>query len=117
MKVKNPLHDERDFTLNILSDLSSMKKLVKDTVDEKRNVLVDITRFLYENPEFGSEEFKAFEKITKILEDHGFDMEKGIYEIPIAFVASLKGKSDGRESRFLQNSMPLLELVMDVDMI
>ena len=42
----------------ILSDLNSMKKLVKQSVDEKKDVLVDIARYLYENPELGSEEFK-----------------------------------------------------------
>ena len=76
-------------------DLDSLKKIVQATVDEKRPVLEDIARFLYENPELGSEEFKAFEKITKILEDHGFDVEKGVYDMPTAFVASFKGKGDG----------------------
>ena len=76
-------------------DLDSLKKIVQKTVDEKRPVLEDIARFLYENPELGSEEFKAFEKITKVLEGHGFDVEKGVYDMPTAFVASFKGKKDG----------------------
>ncbi len=76
-------------------DLDSLKKIVQATVDEKRPVLEDIARFLYENPELGSEEFKAFEKITKVLEEHGFDVEKGVYGMPTAFVASYKGKEDG----------------------
>jgi len=76
-------------------ELNSLKKIVKETVDEKRPVLEDIARYLYENPELGSEEFKAFAKITKVLEDHGFDVEKGVYDMPTAFVASYKGKGDG----------------------
>ncbi|MFA9495663.1 MAG: M20 family metallopeptidase [Candidatus Bathyarchaeota archaeon] len=76
-------------------DLDSLKKIVQATVDEKRPVLEDIARFLYENPELGSEEFLAFEKITKVLEEHGFDVEKGVYDMPTAFVASFKGKGDG----------------------
>jgi amidohydrolase len=76
-------------------DLDSLKKIVQATVDEKRPVLEDIARFLYENPELGSEEFMAFEKITKVLEEHSFDVEKGVYDIPTAFVASFKGKGDG----------------------
>ena len=76
-------------------DLDSLKKIVQTTVDEKRPVLEDIARFLYENPELGSEEFKAFEKITKILVDHDFDVEKGVYDMPTAFVASFKGKGVG----------------------
>ena len=76
-------------------ELNSLKKIVKETVDEKRPVLEDIARYLYENPELGSEEFKAFEKITKVLETHGFDVKKGVYDMPTAFVASFKGKGDG----------------------
>jgi len=76
-------------------DLDSLKKIVQATVDEKRPVLEDIARFLYENPELGSEEFMAFEKITKVLEEHGFDVEKDVYDMPTAFVASFKGKGDG----------------------
>jgi len=76
-------------------DLVSLKNIVKAKVDEKRPVLEDIARYLYENPELGSEEFKAFAKITKVLEDHGFDVEKGVYDMPTAFIASYKGKGDG----------------------
>jgi amidohydrolase len=76
-------------------DLDLLKIIVKKTVDEKRPVLEDIAKYLYENPELGSEEFKAFEKITKVLEKHDFDVEKGVYSMPTAFVASFKGKKDG----------------------
>ncbi len=76
-------------------DLVSLKNIVKAKVDEKRPVLEDIARYLYENPELGSEEFKAFAKITKVLEEHGFDVEKGVYDMPTAFIASYKGKGDG----------------------
>jgi amidohydrolase len=76
-------------------DLVSLKNIVKAKVDEKRPVLEDIARYLYENPELGSEEFKAFAKITKVLEDHGFDVEKGVYDMPTAFIASYKGKGNG----------------------
>lgn len=76
-------------------DLDLLKIIVKKTVDKKRPVLEDIAKYLYENPELGSEEFKAFEKITKVLEEHGFDVEKGVYSMPTAFVASFKGKKDG----------------------
>lgn len=76
-------------------DVDSLKKIVRETVDEKRPVLEGIARYLYENPELGSEEFKAFEKITRILEDHGFKVEKGVYGMPTAFVASFNGKSSG----------------------
>jgi len=46
-------------------DLVSLKNIVKAKVDEKRPVLEDIARYLYVNPELGSEEFKAFAKKTE----------------------------------------------------
>ncbi|MBT3285048.1 M20 family metallopeptidase [Candidatus Bathyarchaeota archaeon] len=78
-----------------MAELNSLKNIVKEIVDEKRPVLEDIAKYLYDNPELGSEEFKAFAKITKVLEDHGFDVEKGVYDMPTAFVATYKGKGDG----------------------
>jgi amidohydrolase len=78
-----------------LVELDLLKKEVKKTVDEKRDLLESIARYLYENPELGSEEFKAFEFLTETLEDHGFSVEKGVYGMPTAFVASYKGKCDG----------------------
>ncbi|MCK4438466.1 M20 family metallopeptidase, partial [Candidatus Bathyarchaeota archaeon] len=78
-----------------LTDVDSLKKIVRDTVDKKRPVLEDIARYLYENPELGSEEYKAFEKLTGVLEDHGFEVEKGIYGMPTAFKASFKGGAEG----------------------
>jgi amidohydrolase len=79
----------------VLSELKKLKEAVKKTVDEKKPLLVDIARYLYENPELGSEEHKAFAKLTGVLEDHGFKVERGVYGMPTAFVASYKGKKKG----------------------
>ncbi|MFH0849743.1 MAG: M20 family metallopeptidase [Candidatus Bathyarchaeota archaeon] len=78
-----------------MSELKKLKEAVKKTVDEKRPLLVDVARYLYENPELGSEEYKAFAKLAGVLEDHGFKVEKGVYGMPTAFVASYKGKKKG----------------------
>jgi amidohydrolase len=78
-----------------LSELKKLKEAVKRTVDEKRPLLVDVAKYLYENPELGSEEYKAFAKLAGVLEDHGFKVEKGVYGMPTAFVASYKGKKKG----------------------
>ena len=78
-----------------MSELKKLKEVVKKTVDEERPLLVEIARYLYENPELGSEEYKAFERLTKVLEEHGFKVEKGVYDMPTAFVASFKGKRKG----------------------
>ena len=95
MKVKSPYVVSVDSCVITLVDVDSLKKIVKETVDAKRPILEDIAKYLYDNPELGSEEFKAFAKITKVLEDHGFSVEKGVYDMPTAFVATYKGKGNG----------------------
>jgi amidohydrolase len=78
-----------------LVDLDSLKKTVKETVDEKRPMLENIAKYLYDNPELGSEEYKAFELLTKTLEESEFSVEKGVYDMPTAFIATYKGKRPG----------------------
>jgi len=78
-----------------LVDLDSLKKQVQETVDEKRPLLEKIAKYLYDNPELGSEEYKAFKLLTETLEEHGFTVEKGVYDMPTAFIATYKGKGPG----------------------
>jgi len=78
-----------------MTSLNKLKVLVKEEIDEHREVLVEIAGYLYNNPELGSEEFLAFEKLTTALEKEEFEVEKGIYDMPTAFIARIRGKSPG----------------------
>ncbi|MFC1802568.1 hypothetical protein ACFL0D_01235 [Thermoproteota archaeon] len=64
-------------------------------MEAKHLLLKDTVRYLYENPELGSEEYKAFKMLTNVLEKYGFNVEKGVYGIPTAFIASHNGRADG----------------------
>jgi len=75
--------------------LEELKEKVKGAVDDQRQRLYEISKFIYENPELGSEEFKAAELLTGELEKNGFDVERGIFGMPTAFCATFKGKGDG----------------------
>ena len=59
--------------------LDDLKGKVQEAVDEQRGRLREISGFIYENPELGSEEFKAAELLTGELERQGFAVEKGIF--------------------------------------
>ena len=78
-----------------LRDIEELKRLVQEAVDGQRERLYAISRWLYENPELGSEEFKAAELLTDELEGHGFTVERGLLGMPTAFCASYKGKEEG----------------------
>jgi len=79
----------------ILTLLDELKGKVQEAVDEQRGRLREISGYIYENPELGSEEFKATELLTGELEKHGFEVEKGILGMPTAFSATYKGKGNG----------------------
>jgi amidohydrolase len=96
MKVR--LENNKNTQYNLLKidlkKLDDLKILITEIIDQKRTILEDIAKYLYENPELGSEEFKAFEKLTNALEQHGFTVEEGVYDMPTAFVARRCGKKD-----------------------
>ena len=75
--------------------MDELKGKVKEAVDEQRTRLQEISGFIFENPELGSEEFKAAELLTGELESHGFDVEREILGMPTAFSATFKGKGSG----------------------
>jgi amidohydrolase len=75
--------------------LEELKEKVKGAVEDQRERLYEISKFIYENPELGSEEFKAAELLTGELEKNGFDVERGILGMPTAFCATCNGKGDG----------------------
>jgi amidohydrolase len=78
-----------------MPSLDGLKDKVKEAVEEQRKRLYEISEFLYENPELGSEEFEAVELLTGELEKNGFDLERGILGMPTAFCATYKGRCKG----------------------
>jgi amidohydrolase len=78
-----------------MSGLEGLKERVREAVDDQRERLFEISRWLYENPELGSEEFKAAELLTGELEKNGFEVERGLYEMPTAFSAKYRGRGSG----------------------
>ena len=79
----------------ILTVLDELKEKVQEAVDEQRDRLWEISAFIYENPELGSEEFKAAELLTGELERQDFEVERGVLGMPTAFTATYKGKGSG----------------------
>ena len=78
-----------------MREIGELKHLVQEAVDEQRERLYSISRWLYENPELGSEEFKAAKLLTEELEGHGFSVERSLLGMPTAFCATYKGNRNG----------------------
>jgi len=78
-----------------LRSLKELKQRVVEAAEEQRKRLHEISRWLYENPELGSEEHRAAELLTGELEEHGFKLERGLSGMETAFSASTMGEGGG----------------------
>lgn len=78
-----------------------MKEIIKTEVKNLMKDLEGISKYLYENPELGNEEFKASKYLCDFLENHNFQVEKGICHIPTAFKATYDSKKPGAKIAFL----------------
>ncbi len=76
-------------------EVKSLKESAKREVESQRKRLFEIAKWMYENPELGSEEFKAYALLTAELEKQEAEVEKELLGIPTAFCASWKGKEKG----------------------
>ena len=57
-------------------------------VDENRRELWRLNRFIWANPEVGLEEYQASDALIEQLEANGFTVQRGVADMPTAFVAS-----------------------------
>jgi amidohydrolase len=64
-----------------------MKELILKEIEGIKERLHNISVFMYNNPETGNQEFKAVDKLTKFLNENGFEVEIGITGRPTAFKA------------------------------
>ena len=59
----------------------------RETIDRARASLVPLSHRIHAHPELGFEEEKAAAWISEALTEGGFVVERGVYELPTAFVA------------------------------
>lgn len=57
--------------------------------------MAELSRYIYDNPELGNEEYKACAAHVKFLRSHGFTVEENYLNIPTAFRAEYQGKKPG----------------------
>ncbi|HHY17212.1 MAG TPA: M20 family metallopeptidase [Firmicutes bacterium] len=73
----------------------ALKNKVAGTVDALKDRLCSISDQMYREPEIGLQEVKSSKLLTNFLEEHGFDVETGLCEMPTSFRAIRKGKPGG----------------------
>lgn len=74
-----------EYTHNIAMDRASLKTQIGETIDRRRQELIDISLELHRNPELSFQETRAAELLTSYLEKNGFTVQRGICGLPTAF--------------------------------
>lgn len=74
--------------------IKELKNIICEEIDNQRDEFINISTYIWENPEIGYEEYKAVEILTKKLEEEGFTIEKNVANMDTAFVAI---KDSGKE--------------------
>lgn len=64
-----------------------MKQEIISYLSTIKDEVLDITKYLYDNPEESFHEFKAYDYIVAILRKHDFKIQEHYLEIPTAFYA------------------------------
>lgn len=88
----------KSLTTEIVLDL---KRKIQKGVDDISKDLIDMSSFLFRNPEIAGEEHKALKLITDVLEKKGFKIKKGISDVTTSFIATLNCEDKGPSIAFL----------------
>lgn len=72
-------------------DTLSLKSLIRDTVEEHGQELIELSLRIHSHPELGLHEEQACRWLTEFLERYGFRVETGIAGLPTSFRAIYGG--------------------------
>jgi amidohydrolase len=68
-------------------DIAGLKSAVINAVDDLYPQIADLSRRLHDNPEVAFEEHESSALLADFLKKHSFKVEKGVCNLPTAFVA------------------------------
>ncbi|MCI9260472.1 MAG: M20 family metallopeptidase [Romboutsia sp.] len=72
-----------------------MKELLFNEGQNLKEVLCEISEYIYHNPELGNQEFKSSEKLISFLEEHNFIIEREFLGLKTAFRAVYDSNKPG----------------------
>ncbi len=71
-----------------MTDTDAAKQRAREGVTAAADGLIDISRQIHSNPELAMEERRAAALLAEQLEEHGFQVERGVNGLETAFLAS-----------------------------
>lgn len=66
----------------------TLRELTRKRLETRRDDLVALSHSLHAEPELAFEEHKSAAKIADLMEDSGFDVTRGVCDLPTAFTAT-----------------------------
>lgn len=72
-----------------------MKNRITSEISGKMPELAEISKYLYENPELGDEEYKAVKLLTDYFRKNGFSVEDSVYGLSTTFRAVYDSHKEG----------------------
>lgn len=76
-------------------DINYFKNRVKQVIENKKEELIAIEKYIYDNPETCFNEYKAVAKLTKYMSENGFEVETNLAGLETAFKAIYKSNKAG----------------------
>ena len=72
-----------------------------DAIDEQRGLIFEVADAIHAHPEIGYQEVFASDLLTCVFSEQGFQVERGVCDMPTAFVARLDSDRPGPTVAFL----------------
>ena len=69
-------------------DLTAAQAAAVRAIDEAADDLIALSKFIHDNPEIALQEVRSSAACADFLEERGFNVERGVAELPTAFAAS-----------------------------
>jgi len=79
----------------------NVKEKVLHLIEEVKDELIQLSKYIYENPELGYEEYKSSKAHINLLKKHNFKVEECYLGMETAFRAEYKGEKDGPTIAYL----------------
>lgn len=77
------------------NDRKAYVQRILSEIDNKKEELVNISQYIWDNPELGYKEVKAKQILTNYLEKQGFDVDRDILNLDTAFLAVKNARAKG----------------------
>ena len=81
--------------------MQNIRSEIDRCLDEIKDEVLDVERYIYKNPELQLEEYKAAAKLVDVLSRHGFKVQEKAGGVDTAFIASKSGGQDHPHVAFL----------------